>query len=121
MFRRDFLNAVVNGEITNDVIEFAKAELTKIDAANEKRRENPPKAVAAKRAENAEIGEVLYEILTDAPIIVADLRVALAERGFDVKAQRVNAIAHKLIDAGRVTAEDVKVPNKGTQRGYKRA
>ena len=90
-----------------------------MDEANKKRRENPPKATVAKRAENEQIGAALYEVLTDAPTIVADIQAALTEKGYELKPQRINSIAHTLVKAGKIEAVDVKVPTKGTQRGYK--
>jgi len=120
MTQRDFLQNVLNGILGDAEIQYAQNALTKLDAANQKRRENPPKAVVEKRAENEQIGAVLYEVLTDAPTIVADIQTALTEKGYELKPQRINSIAHTLVDAGKIEAVDVKVPTKGTQRGYKR-
>ena len=115
MKNREFLETVVNGTITEEVVEFAKAELAKIDAANAKRRENPPKATLEKRAQNAILKEKVYAVLTENPTIVADIIVAIGE---NVTAQRINYVAHELVDEGKAQAVDVKVPTKGTQRGY---
>lgn len=118
MKNREFLETVANGTINEEVKDYAKEALAKLDAANEKRREKPTKATLEKRAANVELGEKIYEILTDSPIIVSDLIEAL---GGGLTPQRVNYAAGKLVEAGRAKAVDVKVPTKGKQRGYIRA
>lgn len=116
MKNREFLETVANGTINDEVVEFAKAEIEKIDAANAKRRENPTKATLAKRAANEELKGKVLGVLTENPIVVADIIAAIGE---DVTAQRINYVAHQLVDEGKAEAVDVKVPTKGTQRGYK--
>lgn len=120
MTKRELFTAIVNNEVTDEVIAAAKVELEKIDAANEKRKTNP----TGKQKANAEFNEVvkgaIYEVLTTVPTLVADIKAALAERDIDVTPQRINALAHQLVDEGKIEATDVKVPTKGKQRAYNR-
>ena len=118
MKNREFLETVANGTVNEEVMEYAKGAIEKLDAANEKRRGTPTKATVEKRAANAELAEKVYAILTDSPTIVADLIAAVGE---EITPQRMNYIAHQLVKEGKAKAVDVKVPTKGTQRGYIRA
>ena len=80
MTKREFLTAVLAMEgVTADVAEFAQAEVAKLDAVNEKRRNTPSK----KDVENAPIMETLarnnfvqhtlYEVIRTLYIHNADL------------------------------------------------
>ena len=120
MTKKEFLAAVVAANINEELTTYATAEIEKIDAANEKRKTNP----TGKQKANAEFNEVvkgaIYEVLTTVPTLVADIKAALAERDIDVTPQRINALAHQLVDEGKIEATDVKVPTKGKQRAYNR-
>lgn len=118
MKNREFLETVANGTVNEEVIEFAKAEIEKIDAANAKRRENPPKAVKEKRAENEVLKEKVYAVLTENPTLAADVRTAIGE---DVTVQKIGYILRALVADGKAQAVAVKVPTKGLQNGYIRA
>lgn len=59
--KRDALNAIINGEITEEVIEWAKKEIDNLDAANAKNRER----AAKKRAENEPLIAQIKELLTN--------------------------------------------------------
>ena len=43
MTQREFFNAIVNGTVTEAEVEFAKAQIVKLDATNEKRRNSQTK------------------------------------------------------------------------------
>ena len=118
MKNRDFLNAIVNGNVTEEVVEFAKAEITKLDELNKKRRENPDKKTLEKRAENEVLKEKVYAVLTENPTIAADVLAAVGE---DVTVQKISSILRALVADGKAEAVAVKVPTKGLQNGYVRA
>lgn len=118
MTKRELFNAIVANEVTEEVIEAAKAELEKMDAANEKRKTNPTGKAKANAELNATVKDAIFEVLTNVPTLVADIKAALAEREIDVTPQRINALARILVDEGKVAATKVKVPTKGEQRAY---
>jgi len=115
MKNRDFLETVANGTITEEAIEYAKAALEKLDATNAKKRENPPKAVKEKRAENEILKEKVYAVLTENPTIAADVLTAVGE---NVTVQKIGYILRALVADGKAEAVAVKVPTKGLQNGY---
>ena len=110
MTRRQRLEAVINGEITEELIESCREELEKLNAqgAGAELTENQKK--------NAEIGEVILQILADGShlqieAIMAQLQVAMSR-------QKVTAICTNLIREGRLKSEDVKVSGKGKRKAY---
>ena len=110
MTNRESYEAVVNGTITPDVIEHFKAALAKMDAANEKRRNTPSK----KAVENAPLVEqIVNEILTNEPKTASDVAAELG-----VTPQKASALLRQVVADGKATVTDVKVPKRGTQKGY---
>lgn len=111
--KRDFLNAVITGEITEKEQEYAKAALEKLDAVNEKRRNTPTKA----QKENAGLVEGLVAILTDVPKTAPEIAAELGTMNH----QKATAVAKAAVAAGLAVQVDTKVAKKGTQKGYVRA
>ena len=117
MTKREFLTAIVElgveGTISSELGDFAEEEIAKLDEALAKRREK----VSAKAAENAPLMDKIYEdILKEDEVVTATVVGELME----VSTQKASALLRKLVDEKRATAEDVKIPKKGTQKGYKK-
>ena len=117
MTKREFLTAIVElgteGTISSELGDFAEEEIAKLDATLAKRREK----VSAKAAENAPLMDKIYEdILKEDEVVTATVVGELME----VSTQKASALLRKLVDEERATAEDVKIPKKGTQKGYKK-
>ena len=51
MTNREFLNAVIEGTVTNEMKEYAAAEIEKLDATNAKRREETSEEFARRMGE----------------------------------------------------------------------
>lgn len=117
MTKREFLTAIVElgieGTISSELGDFAEEEIAKLDEALAKRRAK----VSAKAAENAPLMDKIYEdILKEDEVVTATVVGELME----VSTQKASALLRKMVDEGRATAEDVKIPKKGTQKGYKK-
>ena len=117
MTKREFLEAIVGlgaeGKIESELGAFAEEEIVKMDEALAKRREK----TSAKAAENAPLMDKIYEdILKEDEVVTATVVGELME----VSTQKASALLRKMVDEGRATAEDVKIPKKGTQKGYKK-
>ena len=115
MTKREFLTAIVElgaeGTISSELGDFAEEEIAKLDAALAKRKEK----VSAKAAENAPLMDKIYEdILKEDEVVTATVVGELME----VSTQKASALLRKMVEAGRATAEDVKIPKKGAQKGY---
>lgn len=110
MTKREFYTAIANGEVDEQVKEFAAAELEKLDAANEKRRNTMSK----KAQENLPLmKKIMDEILTEEPKTATDVSEIL-----EVSVQKASGLLRRLAEDGKVEKVDVKIKGKGTQKGY---
>lgn len=111
MTNREFYTAVMNAEtLTADVREHAEAALVKLDATNEKRKNTTSK----KALENQPlIDRIVTEILNDQPKTASDVAAVL-----EVSVQKASMLCRAAVDQGHAKSQDVKVPKKGTQKGY---
>ena len=109
MTKREFLKAVSANAITDEVIKFAEDEIVKMDEANEKRKNKPSK----KAVENAPILASILDVLTDAPVITADIAAQVG-----VSTPKASALLRQLVAEGKAVQSEVKVPKKGTQKAY---
>ena len=107
--RREMLNVVVNGTVNDEVIEWAKAELAKMDRANEMRRNK----LSKKAQENLPIIESIEKELTSEP----QTATVIGEK-VGISTQKASALLRKIVDAGHAEKVDVKIKGKGTQKGY---
>lgn len=116
---REFWDAIVAGEVvTEEMKEFAKARLEQMDATNEKR-----KATAAAKAKEKEPRiKFVAGLLTDEPKTATMVAAELTEaEGAEVKVQAASALLRQAVAKGWANVQDIKVPKKGTQKGYTRA
>lgn len=120
MTKREFLNAVIAGKITENEIAFAQKEIETLDARNAKRASTPSKTQLANEPLKAEILAKLKE--------VNDFRTAgdvsswfgLDEDGKAVMSvQKASSLLRQLVADGCVEQTEVKVPKKGKQKAYK--
>ena len=113
MTKREFMEAIVKfaeeDAIGAEYGDFAKEEIEKLDATLAKRRAK----VSAKQAENAPLMDKIYEMLTDEPTTASVVGEML-----EVSTQKASALLRKMVDEGRAAKTDVKIPKKGTQKGY---
>lgn len=122
---REFLTAVINASVNDEITEFATAALAKLDATNAKRRE----ATAAKADANQPLIEMLVTFLNGEPQTAADLMAKFVAAGAtrpaekdgtvkDWNVQFASNLARKAVDQGLAKSEEVKIPKHGVQKGY---
>lgn len=112
--------ALIDGEGEVDVMELRVATIdaiARLDATNEKRKAASALKAAEKQAEKEPIREALLAVMggEDAPM-TASMLIEAAE--LDIKPASVPSLMRPLVEAGRVVKVDMKIPGKGTQRGY---
>ena len=113
MTRRERLEAVIRGEISEELIESCREELAKLDERSV--RANEDSKLSANYRENKRYEELICEALTEEPIQIDEL----AERvESTLSRQRLTAICTNLIREGRIKSCDVKVKNKGKRKAY---
>ena len=113
MTKREFLTQVTEGTVTDEMKEFAKGEIEKLDAELAKAAEKR----AAKKAENAPLVEALQAILTDEPITTA--QIVEAVDGIN-NSSKATVVAKILVDSGVASVKEVKVKGR-TVKGYFKA
>ena len=115
MTRRQRLEAVIAGNITEELIEDCKAELAKLDERSARANEDAKTSV--NYVENKEYEERICAALreTSEPIQVDELAEKI---GSTLTRQRLTAICTNLIREGRICSCDVKVKNKGKRKAY---
>lgn len=109
MTNREFYNAIINGDINDDVLAMAKAEIEKLDNRNAKRRNTPTK----EQKENEGHKQSILEALVDKPLLASEIATATG-----LSTQKVSALGKLLEKDGKVTITDVKVKGKGTLKQY---
>lgn len=109
MTNREFYTNIANGTITETEIQFAQTALEKLDAANAKQREK----AAEKAKENEPLVASILAVLTNDPQTAADIGEKVG-----VTTAKASGQLRKLVAAERVIAADIKVPKKGTVKGY---
>lgn len=113
MTNREFYNAIVNGNITDEVIAHASEAIEKLDKALENRKNKTSPKEKEKAAENAKFDETVIGVLTNEPQIEADIASALGVTG-----PKARASLKRLVEAGVVTKSEVKVPKRGALKAY---
>jgi Fic family protein len=113
MTNREFYTNIVNGTITDAEKEFALAAIAKMDATNEARKNKTSPKEAEKQAEMAALRESIFAVITNDPQTEADIAAQVGVTGAKARAQ-----LRKLVAEGKVVSADIKVPKKGTCKGY---
>lgn len=110
MTNREFFTNIINGNIDTATLDHAKAELTKLDERNEKRRN----AVTPNDLANAEIEKQIVTLLTEkGAMLSADIATDLG-----ITASKVNGVAKIMVDKGLLLSTKVKVKGKGERTQY---
>lgn len=109
MTKREMFEAIVNGNVTEEIVAMAKAEIEKMDARNAKRRETPSKTAK----ENAPLKEKIFEILTEVPLTAKEVGEKMG-----LSTAKASALLGQ-IEGLNVT--EVKVKGGRKVKGYARA
>jgi len=109
MTNREFLNLVINANVSDAVTAYAQAEIAKLDAKNDKRRNTLTKEQQA----NAELQEGILEILADGSAVASEIATKLG-----VSTQKASALLQLLVKSGKVTVADLKIKGKGSVKSY---
>ena len=110
MTNRDFLTAVISGKITTNEIDFANAELAKLDKRNAKRRNTLTKEQKANEGVKVEIMAYIAE---HANAVASEIATACG-----ISTQKASALCRQLVESGAIVTEEVKVKGKGKVKGY---
>lgn len=115
MTRRERLELIIRGELTEELINECKEELKKLNersaAANQKAKESEQYKA------NKVYEERVYEFLEglEEPVQVGEILMNVAP---ELTRQRMTAICTNLVREGRIQAVEIKVKGKGKRRAY---
>lgn len=111
MTQRDFLTEVINGNLTDEVLDFAAEWKRKIEEKNAKRREQPSKT----QLENAELEGKIRDFLftTDDPLTTSEIAAQ-----FDLSTQKIAPRMAAIVAAGEAKETTIKVEGKGKRKAY---
>ena len=123
MKTREFYSKIA--ALTNidaELVEFATDAIEKMDSQNDARRAKAAEKAAEKQAAKAPIRDALFEVMGDADEPkTASMLIEYAGLSDSVKPASVPSLLRPLVECGMVLKVDVKIPGKGTQRGYIKA
>ena len=106
MTKREFLEMVIAQVEVEEMVEYAKSEIEKMDARNAKRAGEKSK----KAKENEPIKAQIKSILTDEPHTASEIANTVG-----ISTQKASALLRQ-IDG--LTVTEVKVKGKGKVKGY---
>ena len=106
MTNREFFNAVIESNVSDELKAFATDAIAKLDARNTKRSATPSKSQIANEAVKAEIAKVL----TDEPQTASEIA-----QKCEISTQKASSLLSRMADL-KVT--EVKVKGKGKVKGY---
>lgn len=115
MTQRDFYEAIMNAEVSEEIKTFAQDRLNAMDHTNEVRRAKAAEKAVEKEVQRAPIREALVGAMTKEPKTATTL---IAEAGVEVKPQAIPSMLKGLVEDGTIVKVDMKVKGKGTQKGY---
>ena len=106
MTKREMFEAIINGNINEEIVEMAKNEIVKMDEKNAKRKNTPSKVALA----NEPIKAKIKEVLTSEPQSASEV----AEK-VEISVQKASALLRQ-IDG--LAVSEIKVKGKGKVKGY---
>ena len=121
MTNREFYTAIAANEtLTEEIRNHATEQIAKLDATAEKRKGKVSKADQEKRLANVKLANIVAtEILTTEPKTATDIAAVLTEMlGETVKVQKASYLAREAVKMGLAAEIEVKIPKKGSQKGY---
>ena len=98
-----------------EVVAKAKAELAKMDTANENRKSKPSKTSVANEPIKAAIVELLK---SNGAMVASAIGAALSTEENKISTSKASALCGQLVKAEVLAVEDVKIPKKGAVKQY---
>lgn len=115
MTKREFYNNIINNTINDDVITMAKELLEKMDAELTR---SASSSNAKRDAENAPIIAEIEKFFENSNTMHTASEVSAA---LGISVQKASSLLRKMVSIGTLIAEEINVPKKGKQKGYKLA
>lgn len=104
MTNREFFNAVVTANISDELTAFAQEAIQKLDTRNETRKNKPSKTAIANEPIKAQI---LAYVTENAKAIAADIAVACG-----ITTAKASSLCTRMVSDGTMKSEEVKVKGR---------
>ena len=124
MTKREFFVKAAAGEMNEEMMTFAAEQLVKMDETLAKRKGKVSEKEQAKRDANEAlarrvVGEILGAEAKTATDIAAEMNALMPEvLEKPANSQKASAVMKKAMELDLVAQSEVKIPKKGTQKGY---
>ena len=121
MTNREFYTTIAANEtLSEEIRNHATEQIAKLDATAEKRKGKASKAQVEKRNENEALARHIVDTILKAdPMTATDVAAAMAaETGEEIKVQKASYLCRLAKDLGLANQTEIKIPSKGTQKGY---
>ena len=115
MTNREFLTAIANSSLSDDLTAYAAEQIVKLDMRNAARKEKQSSKPSKTAIENEPIKASIMEFLSaqSEPMIAADIA-----ENVKITTAKASSLLRQLADAGKVVKSEVKIPKKGKVKGY---
>ena len=115
MTNREFFTSIINGDITDEVVNFAKASIAALDTKNEKRKTSPSAIKAQTERDN--FRALVLSILTDKLQTSAQITAQIGDP--EISVAKVTAALTALVKSDMARVEEFKPNGKGRKvNGY---
>ena len=99
-------------DLTDEVKEFAKASIAKLDKKNENRKNS----TSPKQEKNEDFKSNIYDDMVAEPNRVFTAK-EIADK-YDVSTQKVSALLRQMVDTGTIRSFEIKDSKKNKVKGY---
>ena len=115
MTNREFLTAVANSSLSDDLTTYAAEQIVKLDMRNAARKEKQSSKPSKTAIENEPIKASIMEFLSaqSEPMIAADIA-----ENVKITTAKASSLLTQLVKSGKVVKSEVKIPKKGKVKGY---
>ena len=115
MTNREFLTAIANSSLSDDLTAYAAEQIVKLDMRNAARKEKQSSKPSKTAIENEPIKASIMEFLStqSEPMIAADIAENLK-----ITTAKASSLLRQLADAGKVVKSEVKIPKRGKVKAY---
>lgn len=109
MTQREFYETIVNAGISDEITEFAKAAIEKLDKANERHKALRDK----KKEEDLPLIDAIKKVLTNEPKTAKEIAAEV-----EISTQKAAALLKAIVGEGYATITEIKIKGKGKSNAY---
>lgn len=113
MTNREFFEAIVSANVSDELTVFAQEAIAKLDKRNASRSSKPSKTAIA----NAPVKEAILAFLEEhGEAVASDVATAC-----EISTQKASSLCRQLVEEEKVTSYEVKIPKRGKVKAYRLA